>query len=203
MLFVHLIYVLANYIDVLVLLAEKCSFFQFAGFCQNRRKQMMMKLPRLRKSNVRVGISSCCFFLHILLLPIILEPVCSLLQNYCRAAFWHPPRETHLIIYTNTCSLSHCGKLGVTWTKLEVLQPPLCSRADVRAAICPFVTVLRLATVGVIDCWSGEGPRASFVSRCQMTMSTDGSDLWYRACGLLARYITVLARPPSNGHVPF
>lgn len=124
-----------------------------------------------------------------------LEPVCSLLQNYCRATFWHPLRENHLIIYTNTCSLSHCGKLGVTWTKLEVLQPSLSSGADVRAAICPFVTALRLATVGVIDCWSGEGPGASFVSRCQMTMSTDGSDLWYRTCGLLARYITVLARP--------
>lgn len=47
MLFVHLIYVLANYIGVLVLLAEKCRvfsffvvFFQFAGLYQNRRKQI-------------------------------------------------------------------------------------------------------------------------------------------------------------------
>lgn len=39
MLFVHLIYVLANYIGVLVLLAEKCQVFFFFPVCWLLSKQ--------------------------------------------------------------------------------------------------------------------------------------------------------------------
>lgn len=78
MLFVHLIYVLANYIDVLVLLAEKVQTF-FSPTLLNLSKVKKTDddpSTRFRKSRVSISVSgsSCGFLLHVLLLPVFCCP---------------------------------------------------------------------------------------------------------------------------------
>lgn len=127
MLFVHLIYVLANYIGVLVLLAEKCRFFFF-------------------------------FF-----------PVCRLLSKQKK---------------TDPCSILRCWKLGVTSTKpteLQGLRPSSCSGADVCWVVSNCPVSGDGDGDGLLIRWRAT-PHSSFMSRCRMTMSTDGSDFRYRGC---------------------
>lgn len=132
---------------------------------------------RFRKS--RVSVSRVCFFLHVLLLPVFSKTSMKVRIGAC----WFPKLLRGDVLAPSEGAPPHYLHQHVqrptSWGIGSDLSKSAAFPTIFALQLSPFLTVACLATEVVIEWRSGEGPRASFVSRCHVTMSTDGGDLWF------------------------